>query len=170
MRTHSERRRVLHSADDVFGLVSEVAAYPDFIPFIRAMRVLKDVRRPDGLREVTAEALIGYKLIRERFTSAIRIDKARRSVDVALVDGPFRALENRWRFAPLPDGSAAVELHLAFQFKNPILQRLLEANYDRAVSAIAGAFERAADARLARAGDPKADAAQLLASVEPALE
>lgn len=148
MPVHEERRRVAHAPDDVFTLVADVRDYPNFIDWVRAMRVLKDETQ-DGVGALTAEAIVGYKLIRERFTTNVSLDKPNLAVDVSFVSGPFKALENRWRFHPRADGTTDVEFHIRYEFSNPILSAILSANFDRAAEKIMTAFEERARERFA---------------------
>lgn len=151
-----ERLRLFHAPDDVFDLVLDIRRYPSFIPQITAMRVLNEAH--DGpLTEMTAEARVRYKFVAERFTSRVIADASRRSIDVSFVAGPFRVLENAWRFHALSDGSCLVEFDIKAGFKNAILQMLLESNRDRAGRILIQKFSAEAQRRCAAAGDPSRD-------------
>jgi coenzyme Q-binding protein COQ10 len=152
MPEHRERRRVPHAPEDVFALVSDIRDYPSFIKWIRQMRVLED-RVEHGVGELTAEAVVGYGVLRERFTTAVTLDKPNLAIDVAFVAGPFDALENRWRFHPLPDGATEAEFYIRFELANPLLRAILAANFDRAAGKIMEAFARRARERFAVAGE-----------------
>src|SRR5262249_23490814 len=100
MPQFSTRRRVKHSADDMFDLVADVEHYPEFVPLCRAMRVIRRAQLAD--REViVAEMTVAYKLIRESFTSRVTLDRGKRTILVEYLDGPFSRMENRWTFRPL---------------------------------------------------------------------
>ena len=45
-----------------------------------------------------AEMLVGFRALRERYTSRVVLDAAARAVDVTQTDGPFRQLDSHWRF------------------------------------------------------------------------
>jgi coenzyme Q-binding protein COQ10 len=152
MPEHRERRRAPHSPEDVFALVSDVRDYPSFIPWIRSMRVIRE-QVTDGVGELTAEAVVGYKLLRERFTTKVLLDKPRLAIDVAFVSGPLDALENRWRFHPLPDGSTEIEFFIRFELKNPILRAIMAASFDRAASKIMDSFATRARERFPVVGE-----------------
>jgi coenzyme Q-binding protein COQ10 len=139
MPEHSECRRVPHAPDDVFALVADVRDYPSFIKWVRSMRVTEE-RVVDGVGALTAEAIVGYKVVRERFTTKVTLDKPSLAIDVAFVSGPFDALENRWRFRPLPDGATEVDFFIRYELANPILQALLGTMFDRAAAKIMDAF------------------------------
>src|SRR3954466_15457724 len=96
-------RRVGHSAEQMFDLVADVERYPEFLPFCEMLQVRG--RRKEGEREVlVTDMTIGYKLIRETFTSKVTLDRQALEIRADYLDGPFRALENIWTFKPLPDG------------------------------------------------------------------
>ena len=159
-----ERLRLFHTADDLFDLVMDVRAYPAFIPQITAMRVLNEAR--DGpLTEMTAEARVRYKFVAERFTSRVLADASRRTIDVGFVAGPFRVLENRWRFHALSDGSCLVDFEIRAEFRNAILQMLLESNRDRAGRILVQKFSTEAERRYARSGDPALDLSEEIDAV-----
>lgn len=151
-----ERLRLFHAPDDLFDLVMDVRSYPQFIEQITAMRVLNEAR--DGpLTEMTAEARVRYKFVSERFTSRVIADASRRSIDVSFVAGPFRVLENAWRFRELSDGSTLVEFSIKAAFRNPILQMLLETNRERAGRILVQKFSAEAERRYAKTGSPAKD-------------
>lgn len=154
-----ERLRLFHAPDDLFDLVMDVRAYPQFIPQITAMRVLNEAH--DGpLTEMTAEARVRYKFVAERFTSRVIADASHRTIDVSFVSGPFRILENAWRFHALSDGSTLVEFAIRAEFRNAILQMLLESNRERAGRVLIRKFSAEADRRYARTGESAIDLAE----------
>lgn len=154
-----ERLRLFHSADDLFELVSDVRRYPEFIPQITAMRLL-DEREEGGVRAMTAEARVRYKFVTERFTSRAIADAGARTIAVSFVAGPFRVLENHWRFIALSDGSCLVDFSIRAEFKNAILQMLLESNRERAGRVLVEKFSAEANRRYPAAGDPSRDLAE----------
>ncbi len=145
MTIHRETRRVPYAPEDIFKLVSDVRDYPSFIKWIKAIRVF-DERVEHGVGELNAEAIVGYKFVRETFATNVKLDKPNGAIDVSFLSGPFSKLENRWRLSPAPDGSTDVDFYIEFEFKNRILQALFDANFDRATNKLMGAFEdRAAE-------------------------
>jgi coenzyme Q-binding protein COQ10 len=152
MPTHEERRRVPHAPEDVFALVADVRDYPSFISWIKSMRVLED-KVVDGQGVLVAEAIVGYKFIRERFRTEVTVDKANLKIDVAFLAGPFEALENRWRFAALDDGSTEIDFFITYEFSNPILGAILAANFDRAAGKIMDGFRARARERFELVGE-----------------
>lgn len=95
MPKFSTRRRVNHSAADMFDLVADIERYPEFVPLCRAMRVIRRAQFKDH-DVVVAEMTVAYKLIRESFTSRLTLDRVKRTILVEYLDGPFSRMENRW--------------------------------------------------------------------------
>jgi coenzyme Q-binding protein COQ10 len=139
MTEHRDSRVVSLDADLMYRIVADVERYPEFLPWVTALRVLS--RGEDTL---TAQMAVAYGPFRERYTSRIDLDPSARTIDVAAVKGPFRRLENHWRFTPT-DGGCRIDFAIAFEFRNPLLQ-----------AAAASAFEKVlmkmTDAFVARAG------------------
>lgn len=153
---HSERLRLRFNADDLFDLVSDVKSYPSFIDLISAMRVLKD-GVVDGSGDLTAEARVRFKFVREKFTTKVHLNKALRRIDVTYVSGPFHDLANRWRFIALEDGSTLVDFWIRYNFKNPVLQVLFDSSRSRAIRYLVSSFEKEAERRYAHVGEPQFD-------------
>lgn len=149
-RTVIEASRVLpYAPDDLCRLVGDVRVYPEFVPFLKTMRIVKEEPREAGGWEGVAEADVGWRAIKVTFSTAVRCEPAKGEVDVALVKGPLHALNNRWRFQPHGNG-ALVSYWIAYEFKNPILQAAISANKDKLAGRIMAAFEREAMRRLAQ--------------------
>jgi coenzyme Q-binding protein COQ10 len=149
-RTTIEAERVLpYAPADLCRLVGDVRAYPEFIPWLQSLRVVKEEPRDEGGWEGVATAIVGWKAITERFSTTVRCEPAKGEVDVALVSGPFHALDNRWRFEPHEKG-AKVRFWISYQFKNPLLNAVVSANKDKVAARVMGAFEREAKKRLDR--------------------
>lgn len=157
MPQFSSRRRVRHSADDMFDLVADIERYPEFVPLCGAMRVIRRTQMAD--REiVVAEMQVAYKLIRESFTSRVTLIRGERTILVEYLDGPFRRMENRWVFRPLGgahEGAGAVqaaspqacevEFFISYEFRSRTLGLLMGAMFDAAFRRFASAFESRAD-------------------------
>jgi len=140
-------RRVRHRSDQMFDLVADVERYPEFVPLCTGMRVRS--RRPDGQGRDTliAEMSIGYKMIREKFTSRVQLDKPRLRVVVEYIDGPFSYLENIWTFRDEPEpGRSLVTFFIDYEFRSRTFSALMGSMFDAAFRKFAQAFEERADA------------------------
>jgi coenzyme Q-binding protein COQ10 len=137
--THSETRVVPYPASLMFDVVADVEKYPQFLPWCVGLRVLK--REHVKAREVLlAEMVVGYMSIREKYTSRVILDRSGLTIDVAQTDGPFRVLENHWRFTVEGEG-CRIELALAYEFRSRMLNAVANAAFGRVYTKMADAFE-----------------------------
>ncbi|HUC61810.1 MAG TPA: type II toxin-antitoxin system RatA family toxin [Alphaproteobacteria bacterium] len=135
MPTHAEKRVLPYRADQLFGLVADIERYPEFLPWCRAARI----RRREG-DTIYADLVIGWKMIRERFTSKVVL-KAPDRIDVTYTEGPFKYLNNHWTFTPQPDGKCLLDFFVDFEFRSRFLQVAMEVLFNEAVRRMVQAFE-----------------------------
>ena len=134
-----ETRCLPYSAEQMFDLVADVARYPEFLPWVVATRVRSD----DG-EEMLADMLVGFKALREKFTSRVLKQRPGR-LEVIYIDGPMRDLDNLWHFRALPDGGCEIDFCVDFTFKNKMFEMLAGQYFDRAFRKLVTAFEARAD-------------------------
>jgi coenzyme Q-binding protein COQ10 len=151
MPTHAEKRVLPYTREQLFDLVADVERYPEFLPWCLAVRIRE--RRPDL---VVAELLIGFKMVRERFTSRVVL-KRPSCIDVTYAEGPFRYLNNHWIFNELPDARCEIDFFVDFEFRSAILQKLIGLLFNEAVRRMVSAFETRANQLYGdgTAGQPK---------------
>jgi coenzyme Q-binding protein COQ10 len=125
----------------MYRVVSDVERYPEFLPWVLALRVKS---RQD--RVVIAEMMVGYKAFREKYTSKVVLDPAQLTVNVTQADGPFRKLENHWRFVPKGPEACEVNFTIDFEFRNRILGAVAGASFGKALMKMTEAFEARAAA------------------------
>jgi coenzyme Q-binding protein COQ10 len=145
MPEFSTKRRVRHSASDMFDLVADVEQYPQFVPLCRSLSVRRRGIADAGREVIVADMTIAYKLIRETFTSRVTLDRPQLTILVEYLEGPFRRMNNRWSFHPADDRSCEVEFFLTYEFKSRTLGLLMGSVFDAAFRRFAVAFERRAD-------------------------
>lgn len=137
--------KVRHRASDMFDLVADVESYPSFLPLCRALRVRKR-QENEGKLLLIADMEVGYKAIRETFTSRVTCDRLQRKILVEYIDGPFKHLENSWVFRECEGGAAClVDFRIAYEFKSRALGVLMGGMFDAAFRKFASAFEDRAD-------------------------
>jgi coenzyme Q-binding protein COQ10 len=146
MPQFSSKRRVRHSAPQMFDLVADVERYPEFVPLCRTLKIRQRTPGPDGTEIVIADMTVSFKLVREGFTSRVTLDHPNLKILVEYLQGPFSNLENRWTFEPKSDGACDVGFFLAYEFKSRMLAMLMGTMFDTAFQRFAGAFEKRADA------------------------
>src|SRR5262245_43861592 len=145
MPQFTAKRKVGHSAEDMFALVADVERYPEFVPLCRSLRVRRRIPQADNVEVVIAEMTVAYKLISETFTSRVTLDRTNRQIVVEHLEGPFSHMENRWTFTPTDPQSCDVEFFIAYEFRSRMLGILMGSMFDVAFRRFAGAFERRAD-------------------------
>ncbi|MDY8110355.1 type II toxin-antitoxin system RatA family toxin [Fulvimarina sp. 2208YS6-2-32] len=138
-------RRVSHTADEMFRLVADVEAYPQFLPLCKSLSVRSE-RERDGKTLLVADMTVAYKMVRETFTSQVMLKPDERRIDVKYVDGPFRYLDNRWTFEPVGEAECDVHFYIDYEFKSRTLGMLMGSMFDYAFRRFAKAFEDRADA------------------------
>lgn len=149
MPKHAETRRLPYTPEQMFDLVADVRRYPEFLPWVTAMRV-----RQDGETETIADMIVGFKGLRETFTS--KVQKTRpEAIRVDYVDGPLKYLTNDWRFRADGDGACLVDFAVDFAFKNRMFEMLAGQVFGVALRRMIGAFEDRA-AVLYGASSPRA--------------
>ncbi|WP_260922088.1 type II toxin-antitoxin system RatA family toxin [Novosphingobium sp. 9] len=133
-----ETYRLPYSAEQMFDLVADVGRYQEFLPWVVATRV-----KSDSETEMVADMLVGFKALREKFTS--RVEKVRaQELKVHYVDGPMRDLENVWRFHAVDENACDVEFDVRFTFRNALFEKLAGQYFDKAFRKMVAAFEERA--------------------------
>ncbi|MBX9461618.1 MAG: type II toxin-antitoxin system RatA family toxin [Aquamicrobium sp.] len=144
MPSYETKRVVAHTPDQMFALVADVERYPEFLPMCEALTV-RSRRERDGVTLLVADMTVGYKAIRETFTSQVVLKPAENRIDVKYIDGPFKYLNNRWLFEETAGGGTEIGFFIDYEFKSRVLGALMGAMFDRAFRMFAEAFEKRAD-------------------------
>jgi coenzyme Q-binding protein COQ10 len=146
MPRFSTRRRVRHSASDMFDLVADIEHYPEFVPLCRSIKVDQREAKGEGVETLRSQMTVAYKMISETFVTRVTLDKPRLQIHVKYLEGPFSHMENRWTFRPLGENASEVEFFIAYEFRSRTLGLLMGSVFDAAFRRFADAFERRADA------------------------
>lgn len=129
----------------MLDLVGDVDAYPQFVPWITALKTWNAHTAANGATVLDAEAQVGFAFLKEKFATRVVRDGAAGTVSVDLLYGPFRRLQNVWMFSPHPTGTQ-VDFMIDFEFKSRLLDALLSANMHRAIDKLVACFEARAAA------------------------
>jgi coenzyme Q-binding protein COQ10 len=140
----STTRRVRHAAADMFDLVADVERYPEFVPLCRSLAV-RSRTREGGKHVIVADMTVAYKFVHETFTSRVTLDRPNLEILVEYLEGPFRRLNNRWKFRPAGERASDVDFFIAYEFRSRTLGTLMGSVFDAAFRRFAAAFERRAD-------------------------
>ena len=137
-----------YTPHEIYQLVIDVEAYPQFLPWCERAEILS--RDEQGL---TARLHLAYSGIRHAFTTK-NVQVADRSVHIGLVDGPFSTLEGTWRFIalPVPGASGAtdnaackIEFEMRYGFANGVLEAAISPVFDRIADTFVESFVRRAE-------------------------
>jgi coenzyme Q-binding protein COQ10 len=145
MPQFSTRRRVGHSAADMFDLVADVERYPEFVPLCRALKVRQRTPGGEGIETIVADMTVSFKLVRESFRSRVTLDRPKLQILVEYLQGPFSHMQNRWTFTPTGEQSCEIEFFIDYEFRSRMLGVLMGSMFDAAFRRFATAFEERAD-------------------------
>ncbi len=134
MPRHNETRTLPYTPEQLFDLVADIGRYDEFLPWVQATRIVGT----EG-NVVTAELIVGFKMVRERFTSRVTLDRPDR-VHVDYISGPLRYLKNDWVFRAVPGGTA-IDFTVDFEFRSRLFETLAGAFFGEAFRRMVASFE-----------------------------
>ena len=137
MPSHSEERFLPYPPQKLFDLVADIESYPEFVPWCVGARIFK--REGDT---VFADLMVGFKMIREKFTSKVTLRRPG-EIDVEYLDGPFRYLKNTWIFNEA-EGGCRIDFYIEFEFRSRILKKIMQPLFHEAVARMVATFEKRA--------------------------
>lgn len=140
MRKVCRSALVPYSAREMFVLVDDIQAYPEFLPWCNDAEVHS---RSDGVVEATLELHKGS--VSKHFTTRNRLAQFE-SISIELLGGPFRHLSGGWQFKSLNEQGCKVTLDLEFEFSSLIVDMMFGAYFEDTCSSLVEAFtQRAAE-------------------------
>lgn len=152
MPTHAEKRVLRYTPEQLFDLVADVRRYPEFLPWCVGARIVSQSET-----ELVADLTIGFKLFRETFRSRVQLERPH-EVRVRYENGPFRYLNNTWKFNPV-QGGTEVDFFVDFEFRSALLQAVIGVVFNEAVRLMVRSFERRAMTLYGRGHAPQATTA-----------
>ncbi len=138
MPKHKEKRVLPYTPEQMFDLVAAVDRYPEFLPWCISSRITK---REGNVFH--ADIVVGYKMMRERFTSRVTALKPDH-IQVEYLRGPMKHMSNHWRFIEQEDGSTLIDFYVDFEFKSPLLRSLMGVFFNEIIKRMVSAFEERA--------------------------
>ena len=121
--------------EQIYALVADVPSYPQFLPWCKAARII----RQESEHVFLAELVIAFKGLTERYSSRVTLTP-HTAIKAEMVDGPFHHLVNDWRLMPHENGGCTIELELDFQFKSKILDKMIGPLFSVASEKMISAF------------------------------
>ena len=141
MKTVHKSVLIWYSAAEMFALVTDIASYPQFLPWCDQAAILE--QDENGM---TAKVGISFAGLRQSFTTRNTHEKDRK-VSLKLVAGPFSNLDGVWEFIPVGDAgerACKVELTLGYDFDNIALAALVGPVFDKIAGSLVDAFVKRA--------------------------
>ncbi len=145
MPQYTSKRRVRHSAQNMFDLVADMEKYPEFVPLCTSLRIRSRTEKAPGVSVVVASMTVAYKMIHQTFVTRDTLDRPNLKIVVEYLEGPFSRLRNIWRFRPTGENACEVEFYIDYEFKSRMLAMVMGAMFDTAFRKFAAAFETRAD-------------------------
>ena len=130
---------VPYSASQMFNLVYDVAAYPQFLPWCHSARVISET--PD---KICGQIEVQRMGIHQTFSTCNRFERDR-LMYIDLLDGPFRKLVGAWRFTPLREDASKVELELEFEFSGRLIDKAFGGVFNQIANTLVDAFCKRAE-------------------------
>lgn len=140
MLQHIEQKKLPYTPEELFDLVADVDKYKYFAPWCVASRINKR----EGDTVFYADLIVGYKMIRERFSSKVILNRPNH-IFIEYLHGPMKHLKNHWYFIREPDNTCTIDFNVEFEFKNNMLQGLANVFFNEVVKRMVSAFERRAE-------------------------
>jgi len=138
MPTHSERRVLPYSAEQLFDVVMDIRKYPEFLPWCLGSRINRS-----SANELEADVIIGYKIFREKFSSRVHFTRPA-EIEVEYLQGPMRHLHNKWAFKELKKSQCQVDFYVDFTLKSRLLESVIDQFFQKALVKMINAFEERA--------------------------
>ena len=140
-KKHIEQKQLPYTPEQMFALVAAVDRYKEFAPWCVASRI----NRWEGDDIFYADLVVGYKLLRERFTSKVHLrpptDDTPGEITIEYLKGPLKQLQNTWVFSSDGAGGCVIDFSVEFEFSNSMLQGIAQVFFQEIVKRMVGAFE-----------------------------
>jgi len=141
MHCFEETRELQCSVHEIFSIVMDIEAYPDFLPWVAGAHILEQSN--DQLR---AELVADFSGMQQVFRTVDRF-VVDRMIEIRLLDGPFRFLESLWTFDAIDNHSCRVHFSIEFEFKNMVVALVATPVFTIACKSMVQAFEQRASQR-----------------------
>ena len=129
---------VPYTALEMYTLVDDIVAYPEFLPWCGASEVIE--RNED---EVKASILLSRSGLNKSFTTLNRLQSGK-MIEMRLVEGPFRHLQGFWRFESLNESASKIMFDIEFEFSNKLLAMTVGPVFSQITNTIVDAFTKRA--------------------------
>lgn len=134
-----------HTTSELLNIVADVEKYPEFLPWVAKVRIIKKYSDDDFI----AELLVKFSAFSQKYTSQVIVSRPiikgeQAQINVELVEGPFKNLKTVWQFIPIPPDEGGnqtqINFELDFEFKNSFFERLIGTVFEKATIKMTSAF------------------------------
>lgn len=132
-----------YQAGDLWRMVGDVSRYPEFIPWITSLRVYNPADPAEDTHVFDADVAVGFRMLSERFSTRVTQRESGHTIHMGLLRGPLKTLDGLWKFTPVERGTR-IDFDMDMDFRNPLLNAMLKANFNLAVSKLMNVFEHRA--------------------------
>lgn len=136
---HHEKKILPYDANFMYHLVGNIKAYDQFLPWCMGVRITKDTTT-----HIIADLIIGYKGLREKFTSDVTLKPEEYKINFVYLEGPFKNMKGYWHFKPVSTQECEIDFEVIFDFNNRLLSTVLKGFFDYFVRKMVTAFEERA--------------------------
>ncbi len=143
MPKQEENKTVNYSKDQMFDLVADIDRYDEFLPWCNNSKIINTSIK-DDIKIVIADLEIGYDQFVYTYRSEVKLHKDKSEINVRNLDGPFKYLENSWKFTTVNDVECEIQFNIDFELNVSLLDILMKKFFDLA-------FQKMVDAFVARA-------------------
>ena len=140
MTTITRHSLVMYTPEQMYDLVTDIEAYPSFLPWCRASKIISQSEK-----EISASLDLAKGGIHHVFSTQNKLSPGK-AIDIQLIDGPFQHLEGHWQFAMIGDNQGCrVQLDMDFEFSNRLISLALGPVFTQISGSLVDAFCKQAD-------------------------
>ena len=145
MPKQEESKTVNYSKDQMFDLVADIDRYDEFLPWCNNSKIINTSIK-DDIKIVIADLEIGYDQFVYTYRSEVKLHKDKSEINVRNLDGPFKYLENNWKFVTVNESECEIQFKIDFELNIALFDVLMRKFFDLA-------FQKMVDAFISRANE-----------------
>ena len=145
MPKQEENKTVSYTKDQMFDLVADIDRYDEFLPWCNNSKIISSSTEGDK-QIIIADLEIGYDQFVYTYRSEVKLHKDKTEINVRNLDGPFKYLENNWKFNTLSEHECEIQFNIDFELNISLLDMLMKKFFDLA-------FQKMVDAFISRANE-----------------
>ena len=145
MPKQEESKTVNYSKDQMFDLVADIDRYDEFLPWCNNSKIINTSIK-DDIKIVIADLEIGYDQFVYTYRSEVKLQKDKSEINVRNLDGPFKYLENNWKFVTVNESECEIQFKIDFELNIALFDILMRKFFDLA-------FQKMVDAFISRANE-----------------